>query len=307
MNDLFNPKGLNNLVERTISDYGEEIIEKGQQPKTRNFKRSYEYEEKNLSAEFEAETFSHKDSSSFSVPPENIRFNSGNEFTIFKAKFKFPIIMIVLFWIIIGAFVALFITGIVLQTTLESGVVYLIVSLIGTVIFVIVAPIARIAIKRCYLIITNKRVVGVVNFLVASRKFSYRLDEIYNVETTSTLGFHRLVINFSQGNGQHYPVRFSRGIRTIFARGVFRVTNIDNLDEAYEKLTKLLTSIKNDKDLMVDINLNKIEAEQRKAASLETMAKNTSYISELKELKSLLDSGVITKEEFENKKREVLK
>ena len=80
----------------------------------------------------------------------------------------------------------------------------------------------------------------------------------------------------------------------------------------------MLTTLKNDKDLMVDIEMSKIDAENKKAAAFERIATNMSgasqhrnagsqnYIEELKGLKELLDSGIISKEEFEEKKKNLL-
>lgn len=85
-------------------------------------------------------------------------------------------------------------------------------------------------------------------------------------------------------------------------------------------MSNLLTSVKNDKDLMVDIEMSKIDAENRKAGAFESMANNMganptakvqsnnqTYIEELKGLKELLDAGIISEEEFNEKKKNLLK
>ena len=65
--------------------------------------------------------------------------------------------------------------------------------------------------------------------------------------------------------------------------------------------------------------MSKIDVENRKADALENVAKSiggekidssskgsASYIDELRELKKLCDEGVITQEEFEREKKEIL-
>lgn len=166
---------------------------------------------------------------------------------------------------------------------------------------------------------TNKRIYGVTSIFIAKKKYSYRLDEIDNVETVSSLGIHGLVLNFSQGHGPQGVVRYNRGVTTVSGAGTFKITNIANIDEVYEKLSDLLTSVKNDKDLMVDIEMSKVQAENRKATAFENMASNMggttttktnnnpTYIEELKGLKELLDAGIISETEFEEKKKNLLK
>ena len=65
---------------------------------------------------------------------------------------------------------------------------------------------------------------------------------------------------------------------------------------------------------MVDIEMKKVEAANKQAEAIANMASGTSgkqsnsgsYIEELKELKALLDNEIITQEEFNQKKTELL-
>lgn len=89
---------------------------------------------------------------------------------------------------------------------------------------------------------------------------------------------------------------------------------VANAREFYEALSNLLVSIKNDIDVQIDIEMAKVNAENKKVDVLETLVNkassgnqnSNSYIFELKELKGLLDDGVITLEEFNKKKSELL-
>lgn len=250
----------------------------------------------------------------------DIRLNKEQEKDIVMAKFKVPALHI-------GFFVYCIINAVI---SLIAGIISIVFNFNTTTIFVIALTIfiflisifllSIIGIKKSSCVITNKRIYGVTSIFIIRKKFSYRLDEIDNIETISIFGIHGLALNFSQGHGPKGVTIYKRGIATVSGAGIFRITNIANVDEVYDKLSNLLTSIKNDKDLMVDIEMSKIDAENRKAAAFENMANNfgtnpatkvqsnnPTYIEELKGLKQLLDSGVISEEEFNEKKKNLLK
>lgn len=137
------------------------------------------------------------------------------------------------------------------------------------------------------------------------------------MEIGSSLGLHTLNLNFSQGNGLSTPITYGKGAALANEKNLFSVCFLANYEEVYQKLSDLLCSIKNDKDLKMDIEMSKIEAENRKAVAFEKMASNiggtmpqkendTDYIKQLKGLKELLDEGVISQEEFEEKKKQLL-
>ena len=242
-----------------------------------------------------------------------IRVNKEAEKTIVSAKFKIPSLLIVLF---VFLFLSPLLT--ILVSIFSGDGDYLIFGITMLIVFVSLLIVLIVGIKKNSCIVTNKRIYGVTSFLIARKKYSYRLDEIDNIETVSTMGVHGLSLNFSQGHGPQGKVRYNRGVATVSGAGTFRITNIANIDEVYEKLSELLVSVKNDKDLMVDIEMSKVEAENRKAAAFENMANhvggatlaqapNSNYIQELKELKGLLDAGIINEEEFEEKKKTLLK
>jgi len=177
-----------------------------------------------------------------------------------------------------------------------------------------------IGIKKNQLFVTNKRIYGRYHIKISRKEFSYRLDEIDNVEMQSTFGFHHLAVQFSQGKG---PVamntRYPNSIMTMGGFNVFRISYLANEKEVYDILNDLLTDTKNVIDLETDIKMEGIKAENRKADALEHLAKNNKtavisdadneesidYIEELKSLKKLLDKGVITKEEFDQEKKEI--
>ncbi len=259
----------------------------------------------------------------------DIRISKEQEEVLVRAKFKIPTIVIVLFVFFAFNALLLLIDGIVLfqksindyyDNSSSDGSIFLFA--LGIAFSIVILPmfiVWMIGIKKSSCIVTNKRIYGVTSIFIIKKKYSYRLDEIDNVETISSLGIHGLALNFSQGHGPQDVVRYNRGVTTMSGAGTFRITNIANIDEVYEKLSGLLTSVKNDKDLMVDIEMSKVQAENRKAAAFESIASNMgettptktnnnfTYIEELKGLKELLDAGIISEAEFEEKKKDLLK
>lgn len=248
-----------------------------------------------------------------------IRKNDEEEIKLVEAKFKIPTGLKVLFilWFLLGGVFSLAVG--ILSLILDSGGGFFFTAgFTQTIILLIIFLPWFSGIKKSQCVITNKRIYGVTSIVFVKKRFSYRLDEVDNVEIISTLGLHGLALNFTQGHGPQGPVQYNRGTATLNGAGTFRINYIVNAEELYEKLSELITSVKNDKDLMVDIEMSKVEAENRKAAAFEKMAENASgntssksggqsYIEELKGLKDLLDAGIISEAEFEEKKRQLLK
>lgn len=244
----------------------------------------------------------------------DIRISKEQEEVLVRAKFKIPTIVIVLF--VFFAFVPLWV---LIDGIKSDNDIYFALGMTPLIVILQIFIAWMVGIKKSSCIVTNKRIYGVTSIFIVKKKYSYRLDEIDNVETISFLGIHGLALNFSQGHGPQDVVRYNRGVTTMSGAGTFRITNIANIDEVYEKLSGLLTSVKNDKDLMVDIEMSKVQAENRKAAAFESMASNMgettptktnnnfTYIEELKGLKELLDAGIISEAEFEEKRKDLLK
>lgn len=246
------------------------------------------------------------------------RLNMEEEKTIVTASFKAPSFFIV-FTILAFTFAVLFLTVGGLIAFKPDGSKFLGIFMILGGIFMI--PIAIImlagtnAIRHCKCEVTNKRIKGVTTNFIAKKTYSYRLDEIDNVEVTSYLGISALALNFTQGHGSSQPIRYGTGTSTISSANTLRLSYIANATELYEKLSDLLTQMKNHEDVMVDIEMKKADAAAKQADAFEKMAGSTqtqkgsssvSYIDELKQLKELLDNGIITQEEFDTKKAELL-
>ena len=79
----------------------------------------------------------------------------------------------------------------------------------------------------------------------------------------------------------------------------------------------MILSIKNDKDLQTDLQVNEIDVENKKAIAMEKIAEkynsdvtkkssSEDYITQLRRLKELLDCGIISQEEFDEKKKKLL-
>ena len=243
----------------------------------------------------------------------DIRKNDVAEETLVEAKFKAPAFL----WVIYAALLVMaglpLLIGIVLDEifTLSFSITFLLVLIPMFILHIV-------SIKKSTCVVTNKRIKGVICVFIFKKTFSYRLDEIDNVEIGSVAGMHTLNLIFSQGNGPSAPVTYGSGGMLANSSNAFKVSFVENYQEVYDKLSDLLCGVKNAKDLQVDIEMSKIDAENRKAAAFEQMASSigsstvskttdADYIGQLKGLKELLDAGIISQEEFEVKKKELLK
>ena len=123
-------------------------------------------------------------------------------------------------------------------------------------------------------------------------------------------------MHFSQGKlSSQRKVNYGIGVLSIRGANVFRISHIENYEEVYDKLSDLLASVKNDKDVAIDIEMRKAEAEDRKAAAFEMVAsklgstevQQDDSLTKLERLLKLKENGAITEEEYNKKKEEILK
>ncbi len=253
-----------------------------------------------------------------------IRKNLENEEILVEGTFRISLgaILILIFGllILVGPFIGFLLGFIFAPGGIELFPFMIIFGLMS--LFFIVAQILKLAaIKKNKLVITNKRIYGAYAIVLAKKDFSYRLDEIDNVEMVSSFGYHILAVQFTQGHGPTFmPKMYVNGIPTSSGDGVLRIYYLKNHEEIMKTLNDLIVSRKNLVDVQTDIEMSKLDAENRKADALENVAKSisgneastkskksaTSYIDELRELKKLCDEGIITQEEFEQEKSEIL-
>lgn len=169
--------------------------------------------------------------------------------------------------------------------------------------FNVVGSISFYKIKKCSCKITNKRIVGVTTKFLTQRQYSYRLDQIVNVEMTTFLKTNALSIIYTSGSGTNNS---------------FIVPYVLNANEIYEILSQLIVSTKNKSDMFIDVEEEKVEVMNKQATSIEKLSNDInlatnnqtksgfSYIEEIKQLHALKDQGIISNEEFETKKSEIL-
>ena len=174
------------------------------------------------------------------------------------------------------------------------------------------------AIKNGELIVSNKTIKGKIASIFSRKNYNYRLDEIDNVETISSFGITGIMIHFSQGKKAGMsPVSYTAGQKLMSGANVLRIYYLVNAQEMYEKLSTLIAEVKNEIDVEVDIEMKKIEAEAKKAEAFTKIAEkvveksemqNSSgdYISQMERLFALKEKGIISEEEFNDKKRELL-
>ena len=246
----------------------------------------------------------------------DIRNNTEEEKVLATAEIKAPAFLIV-FTILGFTFALLFIiVGFAIDLGDDGGFTGIFIATLGFLLIpiAVIMVLGTSAIKHCRCEVTNKRIKGVTTNFIIKKTYSYRLDEIDNVEITKFLGINALALNFNQGHGPSAQITYGRGTTGMAAANTFRVSFIANAEVLYERLSELLTSLKNHEDVMVDIEMKKVEAANKQAEAIAKMASGTSgkqsssgsYIEELKELKTLLDNEIITQEEFNQKKTELL-
>jgi len=260
----------------------------------------------------------------------DIRKNNEEEKILIEGKFKysFGAVLALIGTLLIALLPMGIILGVVLPQIQKADDYMILIGpgIFGIIWFLIIflgSFLRFLGIKKNQLFVTNKRIYGTYSIQLARKKFSYRLDEIENVEMQSTFGFHHLAVQFSQGKGPiMMGTSYNNGVATSGGFNVFRISFLANEKEIYDTLNDLLNNTKNVMDLETDIKLEGIKAENRKADALENLAKNAgaavvaskssskknsaSYIEELEGLKKLLDEGIITKEEFDKEKKEIL-
>ena len=175
----------------------------------------------------------------------------------------------------------------------------------------------RNSMRQSEFIVSNKVVRGKIVGIFARKNYNYRLDEIENIEVVSLLGVNSLALQFSNGaNNGNTPVVYRNGQQFMMGANVFRISCLVDIQEIYEKLSELLKNVKNDKEVAVEIEMKKLAVEERKAKAFETFSigqknddvgSNNDDLSKLERLAQMKKSGLISNEEYEAKKEELLR
>lgn len=268
-----------------------------------------------------------------------IRKNTDVEKILAKATCKMPTLYIVLYSFAIFVFLLQVIIGLCLaiicisqennnynadmSTDIAISIISLIVGLICLIFSILFFVLQFKAIQKSKCFVTNKRIYGTMAYFITQRDYSYRLDTIDNADVIRTLGLNQLVLTFSQGNNAPQQVMYQTDRGRIAASNIFAIKYIVDSSKVYEAVSNIIASIKSDKDLHTDIEMKKIDAQIKQAEAFERIAVNIGgtstptnsqsapaskdYITELKGLKELLDNGIITKQEFDEKKEHLLK
>ena len=225
-----------------------------------------------------------------------IRKNTEKEEVLLKLSFKFPT-----FWKVYMMVFAL---------------ISLVTIIIPIVLLVVLIVLNKYA-KSCTCEITNKRIKGTKG-LLTKVSYSYRLDMIDKIETSKTFGVNVLVLHFTQGNSDvsNKLVRTATGVSN--EGNIFRINWVMDIEQVYEKISEILSSVKNENDVAVDIEMKKIDAEEKKAEAFSQIAQNltnakptvekeeSDYIAQIEKLHRLKEQGIITEEEFNEKKKQLL-
>lgn len=215
---------------------------------------------------------------------EEIRKSREEEQTILSAKFRLPIILHIL--------MPLSILMCIIMITFTLMTEFIVITIILSLLYILL----WMGIRRNRFEITNKVIKGRYFILFGYKYYSYRLDMIDNVQTSNVLGLNQIKIQFTQG----YQ---GKDQNTVC------INNIADFQKIAEELNKIIANVRNDKDVQTELSLKHTQAIESIGSAIlnkQDNSKEKDYIYELKQLKELLDGGVITKEEFENKKKNLL-
>ena len=253
-----------------------------------------------------------------------IRKNNEVEETLLKLSFEMPKITKIIWIIVICLSTIPFISSFILSLEISSfiggfhfdpsNIFMLIIPLILLIIFLRILK----SVPKWTFEITNKNI-KIQTGVFGTRLKAYRLDTIDDVEISEFLGVSRLKLLFTKGK-KNQTVVVVGGANNSAITGVMPVyiSWITDVQKAYDKLIELIGSIKNEVDLEVDIEMKKIEAENKKAEAFSKIADGLTrksaqdkedsgdYISQMERLYKLKEQGVITEEEFDAKKKELL-
>lgn len=218
---------------------------------------------------------------------EEARKNTEKEEILLNIEFQVPISVHILFILFI-------LTSIILAFVLYSPYLFIICSLI--IICLYISLCFGVIFNEC--VVTNKVIRGRKFILFGYKKFSYRLDSISDISSINVLGLNSIKITFNQGYlnvGKNKP---------------FIISYISQYNYVIEKLNKVLENVKNDKDVQVSLSLKQTEALNNIASSIDNqkkeISKNVNALDSIRELKNMVDEGLITQEEYEKKKKDLL-
>lgn len=218
---------------------------------------------------------------------EEARKNTEKEEILLNIEFQVPISVHILFILFI-------LTSIILAFVLHSPYLFIICSLILICLYISLC--LGVIFNEC--VVTNKVIRGRKFVLFGYKKFSYRFDSISDISSINVLELNSIKITFNQGYlnvGKNKP---------------FIISYISQYNHVIEKLNQILENVKNDKDVQVSLSLKQTEALNNIASSIDNqkkeISKNVNALDSIRELKNMVDEGLITQEEYEKKKKDLL-
>ncbi len=214
---------------------------------------------------------------------EEIRMNKTEEKILLEMRFQIPLILHILapIAIVLATFLAVF-TGI--------SEVWAFVVIVAVIYIVLCIGIHN---EKC--IITDKKIKGRKFIFFGYKSYNLRLDMIDGVESQNIAGINGIKIKFTQGY-----VNSTGGDKTL------KIENVKNIDEVLAQLNKIISSIRNDKDVAADLSLKQSQAINNIATSIASNKQSVDIVNSLSQLKRLLNEKVISSEEYEKKRKELL-
>ena len=228
---------------------------------------------------------------------EDIRIAEDEEQKLLHIKFTMPWFLHMIF--ILGCLVMLVCAILMTQPPIIGEIVALYWILF--VFFLVVYIAYLFGIKHQEFVVTDKMIRGNQFILFGYKRYGFRFDTISNVEAKNVFGVNNIRLTFTQGytslerNGKCY----------------YDLKCVADYEYVIEKLNQILSKVKNDKDVSSKLALKQTEALNNIASSMKNVPENNSrnnedVVESIKKLKELLDSGIITQQEFEEKKKKLL-
>ncbi len=218
----------------------------------------------------------------------DIRLNTEEEIELFKIRFKLPVLFKILYVAMIVISFGLTVTGLILLFTasytvhnyyynywytnyvnLTLGSIFTPAGAVLLAIFILLFSFHGKIIKKNGCTITNKRIYGIKSKGFRLTSYSYRLDDVDDIQVSTYLRFNSATFRFSPGFVGLNPVyRTSPIVKTL------KLSYVENYQDLYDNLSKLQAYMKNEKDVLIELELKRIEEEARKAAALERLAES---------------------------------
>ncbi len=171
---------------------------------------------------------------------EELRLQKEEEKNTFEIRFKFPILLLIIF-ILLG--IAMYAVGFVIGvTTGWPNALGPVLLGCGSLFIIAAGIVLAIYYKMGKCVFSDRRITGKIRFPFGYKEYSLKLDQITDVKISSFLGIKTLTVRFKQGD-----IFNKRPHKLLVLSFVY------NAKEAYEYLANATRDINNDVDVLMSL------------------------------------------------------